>query len=102
MSRMLDGRGLRPPALVGLSARSGIQTRPARRESARRERRRECPLVVGLFSLERQLVGIERALHGRSHAGRSGIGRSAVQRWQRDMLLVDGHARILVSIGAAR
>ena len=86
MSRMLDGARPRPPAL-----RASCPPGPASRRAPPGAKARGGSVDVNVRSSSvcsassGELVGIERTLHGRSHAGWSGVGRSAVQRWQRDV-----------------
>ena len=60
---------------------------------ARRERRCEGSVLFALERLDRQIVGIERSIERRRRPGGPGVRRSAVEPWERDVLLVDGHAR---------
>src|SRR5262245_65651997 len=79
-------------------ARRGLGGEPAEVDAAGserlgRERRDELLLLLRPGRLDRHLVGVERPLEVVRVAGRSTIGRSAVELRERDVLFVDGHAR---------
>ena len=94
MPRRLNVRGRRSvaPASVWRRASEGGA---AGRVGARREQLDELVLLVGPMRLERQLVGVERALDLERRPGRAAVGRRPVELGQRDVLFVDGHARFL-------
>lgn len=71
--------------------RSTIGRDATGRPGTSREVCRKCAVLLALERLDGQVVGIEWFLGGRDPAGRPGICRSAVQPWECDMLLFDGH-----------